>query len=60
MTANLRVEVPSRSEELPEIVAVNPGVAEDPGESAALELTMKRNHQRDSVVGVLETHMLPR
>lgn len=29
------------------MVAVEPGVAEDPGERAALEFTMKRDHQRN-------------
>jgi hypothetical protein len=38
-------------------VAVNPGVAEDSGESAALELAVKRNHERSRVLFVLEAHM---
>ncbi len=55
--ADLGAPEPGASEELPEIVAVDPGVAQDPGESAALELTMKRDHQRDGVLVVLEAHM---
>jgi hypothetical protein len=31
------------SEKLPEIVAVDPGVAENPGERAALEFAVKRD-----------------
>ncbi len=45
------------SEELPEIVAVDPGVAQDPGERAALEFTMKRDHQRNRALVVFEPHM---
>ena len=45
------------SEKLPEIVAVNPGVAQDPGERAALEFTMKRDHQRNRALVVFEPHM---
>ena len=45
------------SEELPEIVAVNPGVAQDPGERAALEFTMKRDHQCNRALVVFEPHV---
>jgi hypothetical protein len=45
------------SEKLAEIVAVNSGVAQDPGERAALEFTMKRDHQRNRALVVFETHM---
>jgi len=45
------------SEKLPEIVAVNPGVAQDPGERSALEFTMKRDHQRNRALVVFEPHM---
>lgn len=45
------------SEKLPEIVAVDPGVAEDPGERAALEFTMKRDHERNRALPVFEAHM---
>jgi hypothetical protein len=45
------------SEKLPEIVAVDPGVAEDPGERAALEFTMKRDHERNGALLVFEPHM---
>lgn len=45
------------SEELPELVAIYSGVAQDPGESAALEFTMKRNHERNGVLVVFEAHM---
>jgi hypothetical protein len=50
----VRPPAPGASEELPEIVAVDPGVAEDPGESAALELAVKRDHERSRVLFVLE------
>jgi len=45
------------SEKLPEIVAVNAGVPQDPSERAALEFTMKWDHQCDGALVVLEPHM---
>jgi hypothetical protein len=45
------------SEKSPEIVAVDPGVAQDPSERAALEFTMKRDHQRNRALVVFQTHM---
>ncbi len=45
------------SKELPEIVAVNPGVAQDPGERAALKFAVKRDHERNRALLVFETHM---
>ncbi len=45
------------SERLPEIVPVDPGVAQDPGERAALELVVKRDHQRSRALVVFQTHM---
>ncbi len=46
-----------RSEKLPEIVAVNLSVAQDAGECAALEFTMKRADQRNRALVVFEPHM---
>lgn len=46
-----------QSEKLPEIVAVDPGVAEDPGERPALEFTMKRDHERSRALVVFEANM---
>jgi hypothetical protein len=54
LTRSPRV-VPFR--ELPEMVAVDPGVAEDPGERPALEFTMKRDHERSRALVVFEAHM---
>lgn len=45
------------SEKSPEIVAVDPRVAEDPSEGAALEFTMKRDHERGRALVVFEAHM---
>ena len=39
------------------MVAVDPGVAQDPGERAALEFTMKRDHQRNRALAVFEPHV---
>jgi hypothetical protein len=39
------------------MVAVDPGVAEDPGERPALEFTMKRDHERSRALVVFEAHM---
>jgi len=44
-------------EKLAEIVTVNSGVAQDPSERAALEFTMKRDHQRNRALVVFEPHM---
>jgi hypothetical protein len=46
-----------RLEELSEIVAVDSGVAQDPGERSALEFTMKRDHQRNRALLVFESHI---
>lgn len=46
-----------RSEKLPEIVAVNPGVAQDPCERAALEFTVKRDHERVRPFVMFESHV---
>ena len=43
-----RIPASCLSEKLPEIVAVDPGVAENPGERAALEFAVKRDHERNS------------
>jgi hypothetical protein len=45
------------SEELPELVAADPSVAQDPSERAPLEFTMKRDHQRNRALVVFEPHM---
>jgi hypothetical protein len=45
------------SEKLPEIVAVYPRVTQDSSERAALEFTMKRDHQRNRALVVFEPHM---
>ena len=45
------------SEKLPEIVAVDPGVAENPGERAALEFAVKRDDERNCALVVFETHV---
>lgn len=47
----------ARSEELPKTIAVNAGVAQNPGERAALELAVKRDHQRNRACVVVEPHM---
>jgi hypothetical protein len=39
------------------MVAVEPGVAQDPSERAALEFTMKRDHQRNRALVVFESHV---
>ncbi len=39
------------------MVAVNPGVAQDPSERAAFEFTVKRDHQRTRTLVVFESHM---
>ncbi len=45
------------SEKSPKIVAVDPGVAQNPGKRAALEFTMKRDHQRNRALVVFEPHV---
>jgi hypothetical protein len=45
------------SEKSPEIVAVDPSVAEDPSERAALEFAVKRDHQRNRALVVFQAHM---
>ena len=45
------------SEKSPQMVAVDPGVAQDPGERAALEFTMKRDHERNRALVVFEPHV---
>ena len=45
------------SEKLPQMPAVDPGVAQDPSERAALEFTMKRDHQRNRALVVFEPHV---
>jgi hypothetical protein len=39
------------------MVAVDPGVAQDPSERAALEFTMKRDHERSRALVVFEAHV---
>jgi hypothetical protein len=39
------------------MVAVDPGVAQDPSECAALEFTMKRDHQHNRALVVFEPHV---